>query len=182
MTTAKQHDLNNGAAEDESEALIDFAKRYFRPHLWVRTSRPTLASSFTAVRHGEADFRHVPLSEGLVADKNVINKEALIQVMRDHYQQYEVSTKQFGEIISYTLKFSYDEPGIEFTPDGTMISSEPGGAGEGDRDTSEKDLAVAQFIGALFQSMDISVEIGWDNVDQEDFEFKLDNDKGLLED
>lgn len=181
MAKAKRRNMKKAALDDGPGTLSGFAKRYLRPHLWVKTSRPKPESVYMAVRDGEADFRQVPLPEGLVSGKSVVNKEALVQVMRDHYQQYEVSPKQFGEIISYTLKFSYDEPGIEFTPDGTMISLELLGDERGERDTSEEDLAVAQFIDTLVQSMDISIKINWDDVEfnQKDLDLNFDDEEIL---
>jgi len=76
------------------------------------------------------------------------------------------------------LKFSYDEPGIEFTPAGEMIFPESFGEGEDEQDTSEADLAVAQFIDGLLQSMDFDVEISWDDTDTDsDDDLEWDDDE-----
>lgn len=176
MAKAKRHKMKKEASVDGPETFLGFAKRYLRPHLWVKTSRPNPESVYMAVGDGGADFRHVPLGEGLVSGKSIVSKEALSQVIKDHYEQYEVSSKQFGEIISYTLKFSYDEPGIECTPNGTLISPVTLGEGDGETDTSEEDLAVAQFIDALVQSMDIDIEMNWDGLDS-NTDLSWDDDK-----
>jgi hypothetical protein len=121
---AKFAEIIRIAEEDWAAARGIYNERTFKPHLWLRTSQQTPQPIFIVALYGEAMFKHVPLPEGVITGGGAV-LERVAEVIRDHYRRSNGRAQIFGDIVSYILKLSYDDPGIEFSPEGQIISNEP---------------------------------------------------------
>jgi len=103
-----------------------YTEKYFKPHLWLRTSRTVPQPIFiVAFAGGEVPYKHIPLPYGIVGKDRTFKQAALAQIIRDHYHRTQGSAGPFGEIVSYLVRRYYGDPGLEFSPDGELISDNP---------------------------------------------------------
>lgn len=123
---AQWYDLKRIEEENERAERGIYNERTFKPHLWLKTSRTTPEPIFPAAMGGEAMFKLVRLPAGVIGENGEVDFEKVGQIIRDHYQSRQGNARVFGDILSYYLIFSYDDPGdIEFSPDGQIIDTEP---------------------------------------------------------
>lgn len=128
----KWYELQRIAWEDELAERGYYNERTFQPHLWLRTSRQTPQPIFVAALVGEAAFKHVRLPKKAVGPQGEVDFALVGLVIRDHFRRKKGTTHVFGEIVSYILKRSYHDSGLEFGPDGRLLAieaaQEPSGA------------------------------------------------------
>lgn len=117
--------LQRIAWEDELADRGYYNERTFRPHLWIHTSRQTPSPIFAAALLGPAAFKHVRLPKEAVGPQGEVDFDLVGQVIRDHFRKKKGTTHVFGEIVSYILKRHYGDQGLEFSPDGRLINTDP---------------------------------------------------------
>lgn len=122
----QMHQRRIRAAEDYAARLKYYNERTFRPHLWVVPIRkmPT-GIVILGLAGGEGAVKHVPLPEVLVHADGTFDAEAIGAIMRAHYQENEGKIPYFGEISSYRLVRIYCDNGIEFSPEGVILTDTP---------------------------------------------------------
>jgi hypothetical protein len=111
--------------EDREARRGYYNERTFRPHLWIRTSLSRPTQIFPVAFCGEARFKHIALPEGVVAPDGSYDAETLKNIIRVNYRENEGKVFLFGDIVSYILRWKYGARGIEFSPDGSVLTYDP---------------------------------------------------------
>jgi len=136
------YEIKRIAWEDELAERGYYNERTFRPHLWIRASRQTPQPIFVALVMGEAAFKHVRLPQEAVGPQGEVDFDLVGQVIRDHFRKRKGSTLIFGDIVSYLLIRHYGDPGLEFSPDGRLLDTDPAPlpSGEGSLTVKNKEI------------------------------------------